>query len=538
MLSLRLRAAIIYHRWYLWLIVPIILHFSLSLWILPFSRPAWMDEVMIISSALNTFPEPPSMSVVQLSNGVKPYSFLWGHSLVVRPFLAIFGVSLTAARLPILLSHLIATFLLWYILQSLSIRPILALTTALLFMTDSIISRSMYSARADILVFVWTFASILLIVRSAKVARPMFLISLVGVCVTIALATWPSAPLVLGLIPVSLLWIPGYRASRSLLTHLFWLGLSALISLSILLLLSLWPDFQGRIASFSAAVSWLPEQPVTSVADFIQRLASQFYVRQPWMYGITVLAIVLTLIFRSWRGLTCLALALPVLLITAFTHLYHFRYIYVIPIILFMLAFSSEKLLDWFNSHHHYHWQKWHYAFLILCVIGNFSVEIVLRAVVVSIHKEAFNYERVENFLNDVLQPGDRVFGDFPLFYAVESRGGHLISWFRVIHEDKGISYEAIPVQQAGLSEKTQVLTADPACIDFLQSIDIVAIRYDEQAANDLSSADGSVRFAKVSELPPTRSPWADIVRQPDRGYDFILYRRISDNKNANSHRE
>jgi hypothetical protein len=295
-----------------------------------------------------------------------------------------------------------------------------------------------------------------------------------------------------------------------------------------LLLLSFVPDTPSRLEAFLVSIEWVPQQPAEGIFGALSEVGSfyfgTFYNRQPWMLLLLFSACVLSVVFRSWRTMTCLGIVCIGLAVMFSSHVYPYRYVYTLPAFIFLLAFISQHLLDWLEHTQRKHWQPWYIGLLVVCLLGNFAVEPLIRTIVVSIHREAFNYQRIEDFIGDEINPGDRVFGDFPLFYAVENRGGHLITWFRDISTDEGVTYWAqMPV------EGNTLLLNQPEHVAFLRTIDILVFRYVEDAPNVLTSADRTVCFMQQQTLPPVTSEWINFLPQPDKGYEFILYLRSAE---------
>ena len=66
----------------------------------------------------------------------------------------------------------------------------------------------------------------------------------------------------------------------------------------------------------------------------------------------------------------------------------------------------------------------------------------------------------------------------------------------------------------------------NPACIDFLRTVDWVVAPYETIGASALISADRAVVFDKVAELPPVETQWRGLGSSAE-GYSFVLFRRV-----------
>lgn len=517
----------------IWFYIGIGIYLVLSLATLTTAPTVWVDEVMVVSVA-HSFPAyPPDMDVVELSTGMRPYLFIWTYWLLMQPFLFVFGLTPVAARLLPLLAGFLTTILMRHILIRLAVRPSLATIISLLFLTDAAFALSVRGGRADTIALAWTFLAILLLVYASAAAHPQKWLILVGVCMTVSFASWTSSVLALLLVPVSLLWFPKMRVPRVLVRSVFWIAFAASVVLALLACLSLCPNIAERLASFAAPFSWAHARTASTLGELFQRIAV-FYARQPWMILVWAGMIIMSLVFRSWRSVTSLGCALIALWVAASTDFHHARYTYILPALCFTLAFSSESLLRWLEQRRHRWGTIAYLGFLTVCLTGNGAIEPVARSVVALIQHEARDYGRVETFAREHIVAGDRVFGDFPIYYAVKHQGAHLIGMFRLVettdtislHADDTRTYRPDSLALAGLSGTQPIMDDRPATRAFLQSIDVIILPYDTVGVQELVSADNSVRFVQEATLPPVSHPLEHIIPSSGKGYSFVLFRK------------
>lgn len=505
----------------------------LSLATLTTAPTVWVDEVMVVSVA-HSFPAyPPDMGVVELSTGMRPYLFIWTYWLLMQPFLTVFGLTPVAARLLPLLAGLITTILMRHTLIRLAVRPSLATIISLLFLTDAAFALSVRGGRADTIALAWAFSAILLLVHASAAAHPKKWLIGAGVCITASFASWTSSVLALLLVPVSLLWFPHMRAPRVLVRYIFWIAVSAGVVLALLVCLSLCPDTAERLASFAAPFSWAHARTASTLGELFQRIAA-FYAHQPWMMLAWAGMIIMSLVCRSWRNMTSLGCVLIALWVAASTDFHHARYVYILPALFLTLAFSSEMLLRWLEQRRYRQIKIAYMGFLVLCLAGNFAVEPGARSVVALIQHEVRDYGRVETFAREHIVAGERVFGDFPMYYAVEHQDAQLIAMFRLVetegtmslHADDTRTYRPDSLALAGLSGTQPIMDDRPATRTFLQSIDVIILPYDTVGVQELVSADDSVRFVQEATLPPLSHSLEHIIPSSGKGYSFVLFRR------------
>jgi hypothetical protein len=517
-----------------WFVVALTVYLVLSLWTLNLTHTVWFDEVIMFSLARSTFPEPPFLSVFERSDNIRHYVFSWVHSLALRPFMAVFGLSPTAARLPVLLASVLSAIVMRSVLLALSVRPLVANASALLLLADWVFASSVRGARPDSLAVAWALTSILLVVIGKTRRRSRSWMSLAGVCAAACLATWSTAMLLLFLVVLSLTWTsvrkPGeLRASAR---NLLWLVLSGALVVGVLALVSLWPDTSARIAGFRATfvaeLDFFRDGLPDSMADYLVRF-TQFYALQPWMWLLWCLALPIAVVFPSWRGISSLLVAGLGIWVSSRTHFYAYRYVYALPALVFTLAFGFEAMLGWLEKRQHPLLGRLFAKFLILLVLMNFLVEPTARTIVAIAQREARDYGRVEAFFERRVQPGERVFGTCPAYYAVESRGATLIVRFLNLRSGHVEQFRTDSIEPTGVTGEWHLSDESPAYTNFLRTIDWIVTPYKANAADRLISADGEVAFNKVAELPPVETlweiPWHRMFDSPE-DYAFVLFRR------------
>ncbi len=505
---------------------------ALCLWTLDLYPTVWFDEVEIVSAARSAFPGPPSMSTLEISDGSRPTTFTWAHALVMQPFFQAFGLSPTAARLSGLLGGLLAVVLLRLFLRQMGVRPAIATIVALLMLTDALFAASLRSGRADTLAFCWALVALLLIARANYERRPPALMACAGACSAASLLTWPSAAFLLPLIAVPLMLTPGARSPRGLLRNLLILSLSGGLVLAVAALAAFWPQtlemFLATQRSWAVAYEGLGLDHPTFIGELMR-----IYQPQPWMLMLFAYALLLAVRFPSWPSLGA-AWALGVaLLAIAISLPYVWRYLYALPAILLALALGSEALLRYLEEHGRIGLARLCLAALLLCVIFNFvSTPVSVPLMVVALPREqraAREYSRAEAALDRKVAAGERVFSLYSAFYAVENAGGHCITRFHIVRGNGILSpaYQAYQVQP--VDGYYQILDDDPAAIDFLRTLDVIVAPYQTASARELVSADRTVRFGKVAELP-------DYLGSPrsegpegfwDVPYSFAVFRRL-----------
>jgi hypothetical protein len=446
--------------------------------------------------------------------------------------LAVFGISPTAARLPALLAGLLSAMVMRSVLLALSVRPLVANASALLLLGDWVFARSIRGARPDSLAVAWALAAILLIVIGKNRRRWRAWMSLAGVCAAASFATWPTAALLLPLVPLSLTWDGKKGDLRTLAGKLLWLGLSGALVVGLLAWVSLWPDLSERVAGFRAPFSFLhdvyEDQLSDSVMGYLLRFV-QFYALQPWMILLWGLALSIAVAFPSWRGISSLLVVGLGIWIVSRTVFYAYRYVYVLPALLFTLAFGFEAMLGWLERKRRILLGRLFAKSLILCVLANFMVEPTARTVLAIAQREARDYRRVEAFIGESVQPGERVFGTYAVYYAVEKQGATLIGGFLNLRAGRIERFETDSIEPTGTTGEWRLTDHSPAYTDFLHTIDWIVTPYRANDAERLLSADGEVAFGKVAELPPADFPWKSpspwLFDSPDV-YALVLFRR------------
>lgn len=506
-----------------WFIIFLLLYFALSLWTLGLTPTVWEDEVALIAMAISDFPGPPYISTIE---GIQSTYFNWTYYLIMQLFLKIFGVAPTAGRLLSLLAGLLATIIFRAILLRLSVRPLIATSIALLLLTDSAFSQSLRGARADPLSIAFALAAVFFMVKAELSQHPKVLVSLASILIVASLSTWPTSPLVLILIPASLLWSPSYRSKRIIGRNLLWLAITGSLIAGALVFISLWPEPSKKLRAFQTAASISQGVFSHSSPWSIPMDIMKIYSRQPWMAFAFGFSLVLSIRFRSWRGLSSLIAVILPFGIIACTGFYVWRYVYILPGLLFLMAFVSEDLVSWLENRQMLHWKRICTGLLILCVFGSFVVEPCARTAFAFIQRDYRNYQRVEKALEGLIKPGDRVFGLPQAFYAVEQQGGHMVIWFCTSHKGRLVTYHGPQVKPID-SRAWQLLDDNPAAISFLGTIDLVVASYETVEASELNSKDGSIRFTKVGDLPPLGGRSGRFFPMA-KGYSFAVFRRSS----------
>lgn len=504
------------------------LYAALALWTLDLYPTVWFDEVEIVSAARSAFPGPPSPATVELSDGSRPTTFTWAHALVMQPFFQAFGLSPTAARLSSLIGGLLAVVLLRSVLSQLGTRPFFAAIVALFLLTDGVFRLSVSGARAEGWAFAWAFASILVAARACAGKRSPALMACAGVCTAASLLTWPTAALLVPLVVIPLTRTPGARSPQVLVRNLLILGLACGMTLALATLASFWPQPVERLIATQRALSVAYSGLGGDNPGFFAELV-RLYLPQVWMLTLFAYALLLAVRLPSWPILGAIWALGVALLAVALSFPYIWRYLYVLPSALVVLALGSEALVQSLEKRRRVGLVNLYLATLIACLASNFVSPPVIGPAFSWEQRAARDYARVESALNGKVLAGERVFGIHSAFYAVQNAGGRLISRFHIMHSDGTLSgpYQAYRVREG--DSVRQILSDEPEVIDFLRTIDVIVAPYQTASASELVSADRTVRFEKVGELPDyLDSPRSEGLEGFwDVPYSFAVFRRL-----------
>jgi hypothetical protein len=488
----------------------LVLFAGLSIWTLDLYPTVWFDEVEIVSAASSAFPGPPSPGTLEVSDGSRPTTFAWVHALVMRPFLAVFGLSPTASRLCSLVGGILAVILLRLVLMQLGIRPAIAAIVPLLLLTDVLFSGSLRSGRADTWAFVWVFAAMLLITKANSGRCSPALMAGAGVCAAASLMTWPTAALLMPLIAVPLTRTPGSRLPGVLARNLLFLGLSGGIVLAVAAVATFWPQPLERLLATQRAWSVSYTGLGLDRPTFLAQLIGQYLI-QIWMPAMFTFGLYLAFRFAAWPALTAMGALSLTLIAVAASYPYPWRFLYALPSALIVLALGFEALLQYHERHGGTGIAKFFRVALLACLAGNLASSQGPWPLAVAVWGEraARDYAQVEAALKGMVQPGERVFGVNSAFYAVENSGAHLITRFHIVGTDGTLSAAYQANQVHSVDGTYQILDGEPAAIAFLHTIDVVVAPYLTAPATGLVSADRTIRFTKVAELPafPHRGP-------------------------------
>jgi hypothetical protein len=476
---------------------------GLTIWTLDLYPTVWFDEVEIVSAASSAFPGPPSPGTLEVSDGSRPTTLAWVHALVMRPFLVVFGLSPTATRLCSLVGGLLAVILLRMVLARLGIRPAIAAIVPLLLLTDVLFSGSLRSGRADTWAFVWVLVAMLLITKANSGRCSPALMAGAGVCAAASLMTWPTAALLIPLIAVPLTRTPGSRLPGVLARNLLILGLSGGIVLAVAAVATFWPQPLERLLATQRAwsVSYTGLGLIRSA--FMAQLVGPYLI-QPWMPAMFTFGLYLAFRFAAWPVLTAVGTLSLALIAVAVSYPYPWRILYALPPALVVLALGFEALLQFHERHGGRGIAQFFQVALLAGLAGSYAYSQGPWPLAVAVWGEraARDYAQVEAALDGKVESGERVFGVNAAYYAVESLGGHLVTRFHVVLADGTLS-TAYQANQVRVIEGTyQILDNEPASIAFLRTIDVVIAPYLTAPATEMVSADRTIRFTKVAELP------------------------------------
>jgi hypothetical protein len=476
---------------------------GLSIWTLDLYPTVWFDEVEIVSAANSAFPGAPSPGTLEMSDGSRPTTLAWTHALVMRPFLAVFGLSPTATRLCSLVGGLLAVILLRWVLRQLGTRESIATTVSLLLATDMLFLATLRGARAETWAFSWALAAMLLIARANAGRWSPALMACAGVCAAASLLTWPSAVLLMPLVAVPLLLTPGARSPGFLARNLLVFGLSGGAVLAVAAVATFWPQPLERLLATQRALSVSYTGLDGPRPNFLAQLVGQ-YRPQLWMLPLFAFGLYLALRFAT-RPVVAAVAALGLTLVAVAVSLpYPWRFAYALPSAMIILALGFEALFQYHEKHGGIGVVRLFQAVLLACFAGNLmSIQGPLPlALSVWDQRAARDYAQVEAALKGKVEPGERVFGVTAAFYAVENSGGHIITRFHAVRADGTLSTAYLAHQVRLVGGLYQILDDEPAAIAFLRTIDVIVAPFQTASASELVSADRTVRFAKVAELP------------------------------------